>query len=169
MSDGLKNDSGVFPTHSQLPALDKDCCLEEIGDTMQRLVRNIRLFERDQIKVYGFTSSQCYTLLELYKQKTLTMNELSIRMNLDSSTMTRIVQILVRDGYISRFRDDDDRRIVVVSLTEQGVKATLELKESIHQFYRDIIVGIPVGDMDAVLSSVTVLMEAFEKANPNCC
>ena len=47
--------------------MEDNCCIDEVGFVMQKLVRVFQLFERDEIKTYGFTTSQCYTILELYK------------------------------------------------------------------------------------------------------
>lgn len=146
-----------------------DCCVDEVGAMMQKLVRALQLFERDQIKAYGFTTSQCYTILELYKSEGLTMNELSERMNLNSSTMTRILDNLVRDKYISRDKDESDRRIVVVSLTDAGKKIAQELDTTVKQYYKKIIDNIPESQVEEILRSVSTLQKAFEKANPNCC
>lgn len=148
---------------------ENDCCVDEMGQVIQRLVRVIQLFERDQIKIYGFTTSQCNTLLEIQRAGSLTMNELSEKMNLNTSTMTRVLDNLVRDKYITRDRDEADRRIVVVSLTEAGQEAASKLSSSVNEYYKKIIDNIPVGQVDEVLNSVNILQKAFEKANPNCC
>ncbi len=65
------------------------CCVDEVGDSVKRIVRNFQLFERDQVKTLGFTMSQCYTLIEMLETEAMTMHELSEKMNLNSSTMTR--------------------------------------------------------------------------------
>lgn len=148
---------------------DPDCCIEEVGALVQKLVRVFQLFERDKIKVHGFTTSQCYALLELKKAGSLTMNELSERMNLNTSTMTRIMDNLVRDQYVIRDRDEADRRVVVVSLTDKGNGVTEKLSETVTDYYRQIIANIPEGHIEETLRAVEVLLRAFEKANPNCC
>jgi MarR family transcriptional regulator, organic hydroperoxide resistance regulator len=149
--------------------IDDNCCIDEVGLMIQKLVRVFQLFERDQIKTHGFTTSQCYTILELYKSGNLTMNELSEKMNLNSSTMTRILDNLVRDKYISRDKDEFDRRIVLVSLTDTGTEAAKNLDIIVKEYYKKIIANIPKGQVDDVLKSVTILQKAFESANPNCC
>lgn len=146
-----------------------ECCTEEVGSTVQKLVRIIQIFERDQIKPFGFTTSQCYALLELKKFGSLTMNELSDRMNLSTSTMTRIINNLVRDGYVQRLRDEGDRRVVVAKLTEEGTNAAQKLEESIMAYYGKIVSELPNGHIEDVLRSVELLINAFERANPNCC
>lgn len=149
--------------------IDGDCCIDEVGFMMQKLVRVFNLFERDEIKTYGFTTSQCYTILELFKSTGLTMNELSEKMNLNSSTMTRILDNLVRDKYISRDKDEFDRRIVIVSLTEAGKEIAKKLDMTVKAYYKRVIENIPKGQVEETLKSVNILQKAFEKANPNCC
>ena len=146
-----------------------DCCVDDIGEVIQKLVRVLHLFERDVIKIHGFTTSQCNTILEINKAGSLTMNELSDKMNLNTSTMTRVLDNLVRDKYISRDREETDRRIVVVSLTETGTEMAIKLRDSVNEYYKKIIENIPEGQIDNVLNSVNILQKAFEKANPNCC
>jgi MarR family transcriptional regulator, organic hydroperoxide resistance regulator len=146
-----------------------DCCVEEVGAMVQKLVRVFQLFERDQTKVHGFTTSQCYVLIELFKLGSLTMNELSERMNLNTSTMTRVVDNLVRDKYVCRDRDESDRRIVIVTLTDKGRGITVKLNNTVTDYYRKIIANIPEGQVEEILKAVEILLGAFEKANPNCC
>lgn len=147
----------------------EDCCVDEVGDIVRKLVRMFQLFERDQIKVHGFTTSQCYTLLEIHKANQISMNELSDKMNLNSSTMTRVLDTLVRDGYIDRQKSAEDRRLVLVSLTSKGIQSADDLNDSVKSYYKKVIEGIPSGKLDDVLQSTGVLIHAFEKSNPNCC
>jgi len=149
--------------------IDDDCCIDEVGFMMQKLVRVFQLFERDEIKTYGFTTSQCNTILGLYKSGHLTMNELSEKMNLNSSTMTRILDNLVRDKYILRDKDEFDRRIVIVSLTDTGKDVAKKIDITVKAYYKKVIENIPKGQVEDVLKSVNILQKAFERANPNCC
>lgn len=146
-----------------------NCCVDDVGIMVRRLVRMFQLFERDQIKVHGFTTSQCYTLLEIQKVNQIAMNELSDKMNLNSSTMTRILDTLVRDGYIDRQKSAEDRRLVLVSLTAKGAESANKLNHTVNSYYKKVIESIPSGKLEDVLLSADVLIHAFEKSNPNCC
>jgi len=148
---------------------NENCCVEDVGDLVRKLVRTFQLFERDQIKIYGFTSTQCYSLLEIWKSESISMSELSEKMNLNSSTMTRILDNLVRDGYILREKSEEDRRLVLVSLSEKGKESAETLNETVNAYYKKIIMNIPSGQLEEVLTSANVLVDAFTKANPNCC
>lgn len=157
------------PSHQNQCCEENNCCVEEVGLMVQRLVRVTQLFERDKIKPFGFTTSQCYVLIELKKAKQLTMNEISDKMNLTTSTMTRIINNLVRDKYVERYKDEKDRRIVYIRLTDNGESQAEKLELSIEEYYKKIVMYLPEGKVEDVLTSVSLLVSAFEKANPNCC
>ena len=146
-----------------------DCCVEDVSTTVQRMVRVFQLFERDQIKIYNFTSTQCYTLLALKDSKGMTMQDLSDTMNLNASTMTRIVDKLVKGTFLQRDRHEEDRRIVMVSLTKHGKEAAEKLDSSLGNYYLRILENLPENRISEVLSAAELLIQAFEKANPNCC
>jgi DNA-binding MarR family transcriptional regulator len=148
---------------------DDDCCLIELGDTVHNLVRLVHLFERDQIKPYGFTTTQAYVLIELYNKGSLQMSELSDKLNVKISTMTRVVDKLVRDKYLSRERSADDKRVVNIYLSIKGTQAASKLIKSINKYYQDIISFLPSGRVVEVLECTSLLIKAFEKANPECC
>lgn len=131
---------------------------------MQKTVRTFQMLEREQIRVHGFTNSQCYILLETYKHQNLSMNELSEKMHLEISTITRIMNNLVRDGLIVRKKSSYDKRVVEAILTDKGQAVAMQLKDSISIYYRDIISNLPRGHVREVMSAVERLVSALEKA-----
>ncbi len=56
----------------------------------------------------------------LMKTPKLTMADISKRINKDKSTVTALVDKLVRLGYVTKERDKEDARVVYVALTDKG-------------------------------------------------
>lgn len=139
-------------------------CVEDIGELLQRTVRIFQLFEREQIKIHGFTSSQCHILLEILKNGSLTINEISAKMNLEISTITRVMDNLVRDQLLVRNRLSHDKRIVEASLTEKGEQEAVKLQESIRDYYKNVISYLPPGHVREVMSAVELLLSAVERS-----
>lgn len=139
-------------------------CVEDIGELLQKAVRTFQIFERDQIRVHGFTSSQCYIVLEIYKHESLSVNEISEKMCLEISTITRIMNNLVRDGFVLRKKSIYDKRVVEAVLTDSGKEAALKLQKSIANYYKDVISNLPRGHVREVMSAVELLVTALEKA-----
>lgn len=52
----------------------------------------------------------------------LTMGELSDALAVPLSTATRVIDTLVERGYVERFSDSEDRRVVRVRFTRQGLR-----------------------------------------------
>lgn len=66
------------------------------------------------------TSTQCFIISELGRNGTLTLADLARRVGLDKSWTSRAVESLAQDGLIAKVQSDEDRRTVLLSLTEAG-------------------------------------------------
>lgn len=145
--------------------LDLDTDVQEFGELLSVMIRSFAAFERSEIFCSGITMSQCSTILGIGKKGTMTMNALSEWMSLATSTMTRIVDNLVRDGYIERAHDPQDRRVVQVSLTEKGTQLFQAIMEIYREYHRKIVESIPAGELRQVVESLTMLIEAIKKTS----
>ncbi|KUO70205.1 MAG: hypothetical protein APF77_23285 [Clostridia bacterium BRH_c25] len=104
----------------------------ESEDIVELLIDNIKkiFFPGEWIDLdLKFSKSELFTLLYLGKRKETTMTELVDYINSPMSTATGIVDRLVKSGYIKRGRSETDRRIVVLTLTEEGSKLVDKLKD----------------------------------------
>lgn len=68
----------------------------------------------------GLTYPQYLVLLELWERDGQTVKQLGEPLHLDSGTLTPLLKRMEAAGWVTRRRDDDDERIVRVSLTERG-------------------------------------------------
>ncbi|WP_028562109.1 MarR family winged helix-turn-helix transcriptional regulator [Paenibacillus pinihumi] len=74
---------------------------------------------------FGLTYTQYITMVVLWEKNELPMKELGSRLYLDSGTLTPLLKKLEAMGLITRNRDKQDERSVVIGLTAIGT----ELKE----------------------------------------
>lgn len=77
-----------------------------------------RLSERNSIG--ELTPSQFAVLEALYHLGPLTQGEVSVKVLKSGSNMTTVIDNLERDGLVVRKRDEKDRRVIFVHLTEAG-------------------------------------------------
>lgn len=68
------------------------------------------------------TVDQWLLIENLYKHKKITHNELARLTSKDITTISRIIELLVRKGLVVREGASHDRRKVFLQLTEQGVE-----------------------------------------------
>ncbi|HYE83393.1 MAG TPA: MarR family transcriptional regulator [Clostridia bacterium] len=100
-------------------------------DIMDIILENIKklFYPGDWMELdLKFSKSELFTMLYLDRRKETTMTELVEYINSPMSTATGIVDRLVKSGYIIRGRSETDRRIVVLTLTEEGKKLIEKLK-----------------------------------------
>jgi len=77
--------------------------------------------------------------------------------------MTRIVDNLVRDGCVRRTQDEQDRRVVRVSLTEKGQKVLQDIEQTYHDYHRRIVANIPAAELHRVVESLRLLRDAIRE------
>lgn len=66
------------------------------------------------------TYTQYITMMVLWEEKTISVNELGKKLYLDSGTITPLLKRLELKRYITRERSIEDERIVLVSITDLG-------------------------------------------------
>lgn len=139
-------------------------CIEDIGNLLQKTSGIFQKMERELSRQTHFTSSQAYLIIDLLRSKELSMQEIGTRMDLEKSSVTRMVKILIRDGYLHRREHESDRRIILISLTEKGHKTALTAKKTREEYYGRIISRLPRGHVREVMKGAEVMFTALEDA-----
>ena len=87
----------------------------------------LKLIKQDLLKRFrdngiDLTPEQWTILSELAGHDSIYQRELAANTFKDAPTVSRIIELLVNRGYLSRVADKQDRRRFLVSLTEEGRK-----------------------------------------------
>jgi DNA-binding MarR family transcriptional regulator len=93
---------------------------QSVGFTLAK-ARNLVTAEIDvALKEHDITSQQMGILLSLHRAVASTPFELSTLLGIDTGLMTRTLDKLETKGLMERSRNEEDRRIVNLTLTQQG-------------------------------------------------
>lgn len=153
--------------------MDKTTSTLLFADTLQQLtydlVRYSALCDRFCTEQLGITGAQGYTLLAIPDRERISMNDLSLKMKLASSTMTRMVDQLVQRGLVDRQPDAEDRRVVRVQLTERGAQASAQLHGTLQGFFAQVLQSVPDGERETILRSLETLNQAIMNTLKSCC
>ena len=141
----------------------------QLAIVMSRFIQRIITLDRNEKACHGVTLSQHYMIDALYRKNILTMNELSKELNLAMSTSTRIVDILVRDGIVSRHPSESDRRKVCIRLTEKGREIAEKLNACTQQFWANILNAIPNEKKKQISENMKMLLKALDAAQGSGC
>ena len=102
---------------------------------IRRLMQAEEQYTKALEKTHHVTSSQLSCLLALYENGPLPPSQIGKHIMVHSSTVTGIIDRLERKGLVERSRVSQDRRVITVSLTGEGLmlaeKAPLPVQDKI--------------------------------------
>lgn len=110
--------------------------------------------------VDDLTLPQFRTLVVLRGAGPLSTTALADQVGVHQSTSTRVTARLQRLGLVSRVRDEQDRRLVVVQLTAAGAGLVDEVMQRRSQDLERVVHDLGVHDARAVVAA----LEAFSDA-----
>jgi DNA-binding MarR family transcriptional regulator len=93
---------------------------------LKRCYQALRRSVDQALRQYGLTLSQREVLLILYEEGPLDQRGLRERLGLEQSSVSRLVEGLVRRGVVELWPGETDRRVRIASLTPQGRQLLLE-------------------------------------------
>ncbi|MFA6621910.1 MAG: MarR family transcriptional regulator [Candidatus Caldatribacteriota bacterium] len=96
----------------------------------------------------SFSITEHYLIEFLGKESFASMSKLSQIFHVAPTTMTSIVDRLVQRGYIKRRRAQEDRRKVLVALSDKGMKFYLFHRYESLEFYAQYLSRLPDKGLD---------------------
>lgn len=132
----------------------------KLMETLRKL-RHVKVHNEDECKL---TSGQMFMLHLIYSknkslEKPLTVSQISSVTTNSLSATTQIVSYLDKIGYTKREIDNDDRRIIRVTLTKKGEEYLIKHRNSILDYVKKIIETIGrdetivfIGIMEKIIS-----------------
>lgn len=97
------------------------------------------------------------------KYQVVTMSNLAQGMSVPMSTATGVVDRLVKKGLLERDRSEEDRRVVTVSLTEDGRDMIEDLKGHVYSLLDRVRNLITVEEFETALELVRKVILGFRK------
>jgi DNA-binding MarR family transcriptional regulator len=135
---------------------------KEIRDLMDTVMKDMYLLDKEIETTFGLTSARIFTLLAFNTSEIMKMKELSNSLSLTSSTMTRMIDNLVKEGLVERGHEPRDRRLVIVKLTNEGKKLTDNIKVYKEKYFKSVMENVE-SDGKEMASSLKILISAFER------
>lgn len=105
-------------------------------------------------------------LLKILGHESRALGELAARHGVTPSTMSRSVDVLVRQGLVSRESDPADRRQVILRLTDLGRAAHTRHTQQIEDGLTRLIEELSDEDQAKLFDGLTVLNELGARARP---
>ncbi len=130
---------------------------------MIALVRAFGLHQGDRTPCGKPVSvAEAHALLELSRHAPLAQSELAAWLRLEKSTVSRLVAQLEQREWLVRVRSEADKRVLLLTLTDEGQRIAGELAEARHARFARLMAAIPEEQRDNVSRALAILVEAID-------
>ena len=129
----------------------------DFGELLNELAVSLNAIHRRDICRQGETLALCFMLSSI-KNKGIHMSSLAYKLGVDNSTLTRLIENLERKNLAFRQRDEHDKRIVNVFLTNAGEELMLKFSDRVESLGKNILDDIPLEKRELVKEALELLL-----------
>lgn len=125
---------------------------EPVGKYISRLYRKGGCFISRELSQYGIGSGQMMFLLELYKQDGRSQEELAEILDIDKGTTARAVKKLEEEKFVTRERDEHDKRAYKIYLTDQSKDLESNIQGVLDQWNKILLSNVTEEEIETLVN-----------------
>lgn len=129
---------------------------------INRISRNIRKIKNQEMAEYHLRSAHISCIYHLYLSEELTATELCERCEEDKATISRAVDYLETNGYLTCESKSTKRYKSPLVLTVKGVEAGKKIADKIDGVLDEISVGLSEEERVAFYRSLSIISDSLE-------
>lgn len=131
--------------------MEKRC--QKLLVLMRKIIQAIDIHSKMLNKKFGLTGPQLIVLQEISSQVRISVTPLAKKTSLSQATVTDIAKRLESKGLIRKERIQGDKRLVLLSLSDQGKKVMENLPPLLQEQFVEKFSGLPNWEQMMILSS----------------
>jgi DNA-binding MarR family transcriptional regulator len=131
---------------------------EEILRSLRRIIRAVDLYSRKLMTQTGLSGPQVICLRQLAIGGPMRTKALAEAVNLSSATVCGILDRLEQRGLVLREREIDDRRCVVVRLSEAGTEAVNGAPPALQDAFLFKLRALPAPQQQRIRTTLTKIV-----------
>jgi DNA-binding MarR family transcriptional regulator len=101
---------------------------------------------QEELQRYDIGSGQFHFLMMLYREDGVNQETLAERLNLDKATSARAIKKLEEKGFVTRLRNNNDKRNYTILLTEKAKKLKPKIKKILKKWTEQLLTDISKED-----------------------
>jgi len=129
---------------------------------LRRITRSIALHSRQLSAYSNITAPQLVCLRAVVENGPLTATAISREIHVSPSTVVGILDRLEDKGWIKRERGREDRRIVFVTATDEGVTLVRDTPSPLQQKLADSLNALPEIEQATITMSLERIVDLME-------
>lgn len=127
---------------------------------IEEAIKTYRKFAQQNISTLGdpITLDQALILMIINEGEELSQKEIAEILFKDNASMTRMIELMVKNGYLKRSPDPKDRRRFRLNLTDKGKKTLKQLIPIVEDNRKTALQGVSqkeIRSLVAVLHKIT--------------
>ena len=134
---------------------------------INRISRNIRKIKNQEMAEYNLRSAHVSCLYYIYTLNGATATDLCERCEEDKATISRALDYLDTNGYITREIESTKRYKSPLLLTDKGKDVSKKIADKISSVLDTISVGLTEEDRIAFYRSLTIISDSLESVSKN--
>lgn len=138
---------------------------DKMNQVMPMIIKEFIRRQANELYKGKITLPQFLILEFLHRENESKMTSLAHFMKVTTAAMTGIVDRLVRDGYVLRAYDPEDRRIIKVRLTARGTELVKKISEQRRKMVIKIFGRISEADRYDYLRILMQIKDILAKEN----
>lgn len=133
--------------------------------TLSNIIKR-RFQEKARIKdLDGLTGMQLWIIAYIYKEgkdKEIFQRDVEKEFNVRRSTATGVLQLLERDGFITREPVVHDARLKSLKLTSKAIQAQETITNNINELEEQLACGLTPGEVDTLFNLLQKIKKNIE-------
>jgi len=121
---------------------------------LRRILRASELGGRRLAAETGLTPSQMLVLQEIARREDVTPGTIASTLQFGHATVTNILDRLTASGLIARRRGEQDKRQVLVSITEAGTSALAAAPDMLQSRFNAGFMKLPIWEQAMILAAL---------------
>lgn len=144
---------------SRAPATERPDYEDEVLRSLRRIIRAVDLYSRRLISEHGLSGPQLLCLRQLDARGALPTGRLAEAMSLSAATVCGILDRLEARGLLTRERQAEDKRRVVVDLSPAGRALVRGAPPPLQESFLSKLRGLPLGQQAQINRTLKKLVE----------
>lgn len=144
---------------------DKSADTTAIVQGLRRIVKALQTYSQEVRSGYGLTGPQLWAMKTLQRNGRMPVGQLADALVVNQSSVSTLVDRLVRRGLVRRIRGQTDRRFVEIALTPRGRTLVADAPEAAQGRLLHALGGMGAPGVRRIRRAVDELVKAMEAAD----
>lgn len=134
----------------------------DLGMAVTSVVTAVASSIDEELQPHGLSSVEFSLLSHCYEREECNASELANVLPVDASRVSRMVTTLVDRGLVRRRRLRNDRRVIMLRLSDDGQELAAMLRRRVREIYTALAANISAEDMQVFASVSDKIVRNYE-------